>query len=384
MSAAAGLARHRGAFNRAAPPRLLIKQILAWADAHHLRTGEWPTKSAGGISESRGETWWAVDQALTQGTRSLRGGSSLAALLLTHRDVRSNHTAPVLTMNQILRWAREHFSRTDKWPTSLSGAIPTSVGDTWKGIDYALRAGRRGLAGGSSVAKLLAEQGWKINPRSRRELALDRVLRWADIHREETGEWPTSHSGKVHHVRGETWVCVDTALRRGLRGLGGGSSLAQLLASRREARNPAGVPSLSEDQILKWADAHRARSGQWPRIRSGCVGDAPKETWKNIHGALLEGGRGLAGGSSLARLLATHRGVPNGKALPALTPRQILAWADAHHRHTGCWPTPRSGPIPDAIPENWRKVDGALRTGFRGLVGGSSLFRFLQTHRRKS
>src|SRR5262249_23215786 len=38
----------------------------------------------------------------------------------------------------------------------------------------------------------------------------------------------------------------------------------------------------------------------------------------------------------------------NPKDLPRLTTRQVLAWARAHRRRTGSWPTAASGPILDA------------------------------------
>jgi hypothetical protein len=48
-----------------------------------------------------------------------------------------------------------------------------------------------------------------------------------------------------------------------------------------------------------------------------------------IKSALVGGGRGLPGGSSLARLPAQRRGVRNQAALPALTVDWIVAWAKA-------------------------------------------------------
>jgi hypothetical protein len=143
------------------------------------------------------------------------------------------------------------------------------------------------------------------------------------------------------------------------------------------------LPRLTVEQILAWADAYLAREGRWPRIRSGPVAEAPEETWKQIHEALRQGSRGLPGGSSLARLLAKHRGVPNAKALPRWPPAQILAWAEAHHARTGAWPTEHSGAILEAPGETWHKVDLALRKGYRGLPGRSSLHRLLQEYQRE-
>jgi hypothetical protein len=170
---------------------------------------------------------------------------------------------------------------------------------------------RGSLAGGSSVAKLLAEQGWKVNSHSQRDLTFTRILRWADIHYEETGAWPHQRSGRVHHTRSEYWDRVDMALRKGVRGLPGRSSLARLLAANRGKRNSADLPALTVEQILRWADAHLERTGDWPRTRAGAIAGALGETWRRINCALKDGIRTLEGGSSLAGILATHRGVPN-------------------------------------------------------------------------
>src|SRR5207248_4545169 len=113
----------------------------------------------------------------------------------------------------------------------------------------------------------------------------------------------------------------------------------------------------------------------------GPIREALSDTWRRVDSALRYGLRGLPGGSSLARFLAEHRNVRNQGQLPPLRPKQILSWADAHHRHTGSWPTSASGPIPEAPGESWRGVDGALRVGARGLDGKSSLAQFLREHR---
>ena len=64
-------------------------------------------------------------------------------------------------------------------------------------------------------------------------------------------------------------------------------------------------PRLTLEQILTWADAHRERTGAWPR--AGPVVDAPGEKWRNIDQALAAGVRGLPGGDTLARLLDRYR-----------------------------------------------------------------------------
>jgi hypothetical protein len=56
-------------------------QILAWADAHCVRTGNLPKVSSGVVADAPWETWSAVNAALRSGNRGLAGGDSLARLL---------------------------------------------------------------------------------------------------------------------------------------------------------------------------------------------------------------------------------------------------------------------------------------------------------------
>lgn len=73
-------------------------------------------------------------------------------------------------------------------------------------------------------------------------------------------------------------------------------------------RNVKALPALTIKRILKWADEHRKRTGEWPKQKSAAVFDAPGEKWANIYAALYQGKRGLIGGTSLAKLLRQERG----------------------------------------------------------------------------
>ena len=84
---------------------------------------------------------------------------------------------------------------------------------------------------------------------------------------------------------------------------------------------------LTVEQILAWADAFYATHGAWPRVGRGSVSrvvaGAPRELWKDINKALVLGLRGLPGNSSLAELLAEHRGVPLPEPLPDRGPKVV-------------------------------------------------------------
>jgi hypothetical protein len=148
------LARRLDIRNPANIPRLTVRRILAWADEHHDRTGQWPRRLSGAIDGAPGESWLAIDDALRQGHRGLKGGSSLARLLARRRGVRNIGDLPRLSIRQILRWADAPRRRTGKWPHGESGFIPHSGGETWKGVEMALFQGLRGLTGGLTLARL--------------------------------------------------------------------------------------------------------------------------------------------------------------------------------------------------------------------------------------
>ena len=241
---------------------LTIEQILAWADAHHERTGKWPTLRSGAITDAPGENWVAVNYALKKGRRGLLKNSSLAWLLIRQRGVKKTCAAPRLTIKQILAWADAHHQRTGQWPNQQSGPIAGSQGDTWCAVNRALAGGWRGLRGGSSLTRLLARKHSLRNSRDLPSLSVAQILAWADAHYKRTGKWPTLGSGLIAGSRGDTWSAVSDALRNGSRGLPKGSSLARLLARRRGARKARSLPVLSVANILAWADAHHRRHGQ--------------------------------------------------------------------------------------------------------------------------
>ena len=177
---------------------------------------------------------------------------------------------------------------------------------------------------------------------------------------------------------GDTWLSIDQGLRHGLRGLRGGSSLFRLLADRRGVGRHARRQPLSIPQILAWADAFHARTGRWPTMTNTKIPAAPGISWWIVHDALDRGRRTLPGGTTLARLLAEQRNVRSRVALPRLSRRQILKWAQAHHQKHGRWPTQGSGVIPGGRGETWSSVSYALKGGRRGLTGSSTLAEFVR------
>lgn len=140
---------------RRRPPPLTLQQILLWAQEHRRHTGELPRIASGAVHGTPGETWARLDAVLRNGDRGLPGGSSLRRLLAEARAAGEIAATP-LTVAQILAWADDHRARTGGWPKLASGSVLAAPGETWRGVNDALRAGLRGLHGGDSLANLLS------------------------------------------------------------------------------------------------------------------------------------------------------------------------------------------------------------------------------------
>jgi hypothetical protein len=372
------LGEHRDAWKIPGDVSLSREQILAWADAHRIAQGRWPNCRSGAVLGAPGETWNVINSALFWGGRGLPGGSNLARLLIEHHGPDCLKKRPDLTIEQILAWADAHHAATGKWPLTDSGPVRDAPDEKWRAISQSLARGTRGLPGGSSLARLLAESRGKRNHKARPRLTVEQILMWADAHHAARGQWPTLRSGPVRDVPGESWSAINFVLVGGWRGLGTRTTLARFLAEHR----PTPQQRLSHAQIRKWAEAHRAATGVWPNTNAGAVIDAPGQLWRAIDAALRHGRRGLPGGESLRTLFRRPRfSSARGKRRPALTVPQILAWVDAYHAQTGRWPQVASGPIDGAPGETWVNIYAALYHGRRGLPRGFSLSRLIAAHR---
>jgi hypothetical protein len=361
-------------------PVLTVPLILEWADEFHANCGSWPNLRSGRVG-LRDETWLAISQALKLGLRGLSPGSSLAKLLALHRRKRNKSDLPALKEREILLWAKVHFQTTGQWPTKRSGEVAGLPGQTWGAVDSALRCGIRGLPAGSSLASLLAANRLKRHPLAQPALTVPQILEWAKKYHHRHGKWPNVESEPVDQSPDDTWHVIDRALRNGTRGLPGGSSLPKLLSKHLGARKQRHLPPLSESQIIRWAKAYLRRTGKRPTHGSGPIDEAPGETWCTVEKALSEGRPGLSRRTSLARLLTDHGLHRYFWRRRAMSIPEILDWADAYHARYHKWPKKDSGVIADCREETWKYVDTALRNGYRGLPGGSSLAALLHQRR---
>ncbi len=368
------LAKHRGYRNPRTLKPLSLRRILQWADEFHRRNGEWPNRRSGEIPGTN-ETWSLIETALSQGQRSLPGGNSLAQVLATKRDKRNRMRLPPLTTKQIIRWAKRHRAATGAWPTVNSGAIEGTA-ETWQTIAGAIARGRRGLDKHSGLAGFLEAHVGHRNMKNLPRLSISQILEWADAYHAENAQWPTRLSGEIPDTP-DTWLSIDSAIRRASRGLRGKSSLPRLLANKRGVKPRLNARPLSLDQVVALARKWHQRTGKWPNRQSGEI-DSSGENWASIDSALRNGSRGLPGGSSITDMLVQHCGVRDSKHLPALSISQVVKWATEFHAKRGQWPTREDGAVFDT-GETWGGIDAALRRGSRGIGKKTSLPRLRDT-----
>lgn len=356
------------------------KDVLAFADAHHARTGEWPALKSGRVHGTHPPFRWSmVHGALYRGTvAGVPAGMTLASLLVAERGRRIPAYCPPLTIPQILAWADEHRARTGQWPRVTSGRIPGTQ-ETWDGVAIALRGGRRGLPKRPGGIGVLLEQERGIPRFHKTRLTVEQLLQWADAHHARTGEWPKQTDGEIPEAPGEKWSSIQVALQHGVRGLPAKTTLNALWRTHRGVEKK---PDLTIGPILEWAAAWKARTGRFPKRHSGeRIPESPGDTWTAVGAALLKGTRGLPGGMTLAQLLVAQAGARIQHHRPPFTVEQILQWADAYRRRTGRWPNKRSGEVAPGVEDTWNAVIESLRVGRRGLPGGDNLTNLLAKHR---
>ena len=250
---------------------LYTSAILAWADAFHRRMGHWPRIMSPAISVMRGMSWREVDNALRYGLRGLPDGSSLAQFLEESRGARNQGRPPRLTIEKVLQWADEYFDKHGRSPIETSGAIAQAPGESWHGVDRALRAGVRGFPGGSSLARLPARHRGVRNRHALPRYTVKRILAWADEHHRRHENWPLARSGAIEGAEGETWGAVTSALVSGRRGLPGGSSLPRLLARYRGVPRAAlvGFFNYGVDTGTVWKSAPFHEPILWRHVTLG-------------------------------------------------------------------------------------------------------------------
>jgi hypothetical protein len=277
----------------------LIKQ---WIRAEYEKTKRWPLASDGDVLvDGVAEKWCNLHLNLLQGRRGLPGGRRLVDLV---EEVRTELGQPsTRTMEDVRQLIWQHYCDRKEWPHFKSKLpVPGGLFTSWNALNQALSVGRFGLPGGSSLAKVV--ESVKEEHGLSDKLTLHKVRCWILAHHARAGVWPNVKSGLIgaEDANGMSWVNLDDALSRGLRGLEGGSSLAKVV---REVRSDFGDPyELTTSTIKLWMQNEFIATGSWRFPDDGPVHSpgASISTWRIVRAALYDGTRGLPKRTSFAQL----------------------------------------------------------------------------------
>jgi hypothetical protein len=242
-------------------PLLTEETVKRWIILFHEKEGKWPSPVSevvwdkdrrGQWIELREERWSGINTAFRIGARGLRNfvGSSLARFREQNNlGVSQLSKVRTLTPDILKRWIILFHEKEGKWPSEISEVVWDKDSqdnwvavekESWRAINAALHDGLRGLGGfaGSSLAQFREENNFGLSLNSTTKiLTPDKLMDWIRLFHEKEGKWPTQYDKIIWEkndgeqwiiVQEENWIAINSALRRGLRGLAKfkGSSLA--------------------------------------------------------------------------------------------------------------------------------------------------------------
>ncbi len=291
----------------------------------------WPSVISGNVVTMPGEKWMNWQAALQAGVRGLPKDSSLFQSL----------------KGKTVEQAKKFEERAGRLPTREDESLPDYPDVTWEMIDDGFLA-NQGYR--TTLEKVLIEAGLKEGELNLSEnLIFDHALLYLQKHR----RWPKQNSGDVETLKGERWgASLNNCLRKGRRGLPGGSSL----------------PLLIKDKVVEQAKKFEEGRGRLPTREDGPLPNHPTVTWEMIDDGFL-GGKASAW-TTLEKVLR-EASLKEGET--ALSEDLMFNHALLYLQKHGHWPKQRSGEVETLKGEKWRVWDGRLRNGLLGLPGGSSL-----------
>ncbi len=359
--------------------------ILSAAKEHFHAHGKLPTAhSSEPVPGLPGESWSAIDRALTHGFRGLDPGRSLSRLLKPLRVE--------LGLERITFSRQTVFAACQKY-TELYGRVPTRTSpepvpglpeETWLSIDSAGYEGRRGLASGDSLASIVQPLRDELTLLDPARLSHPRIVSAIREYYGLYGKLPSENSsGEVPGIPDTSWKAISQACRDGHRGLPkGGASFGQILASLRPEFPVIGRIHLTEDLIRLAGRSVYEKDKVFPTLNSTeQVPGFPDLSWQQINSAGRDGRWGLAPGRTLAKILQPLR-EELGVRMP-LSQSKILDWAREFFLLRGYFPTQLTKePVPGMPSESWGAIACAATSGLRGLAKGLSLSKILAPLKR--
>jgi superfamily II DNA or RNA helicase len=304
--------------------------------------------------------------------------------LNTFADLRRAIDASKMTLSEeeILFWVRQYIAEHKRKPTQKSGVVEFASGVhkgiTWQDIDNSFKRGLRGLAGNDSLAAFIQRHtGEQSRKTSYHKIPIELARIWIKQYHNKYNDLPTKRTRIIEFASGDfqgtTWASLDSALRRGGRGLvkmaGGLTDLTDEVCG---ISNRKKIPVLPDEDILALIKAFMEKHGKKPHCNSGDVEGVKGLTWKNINEQLYRKG------SSLSKFIQKNLGI-RAKNIPhALTLSLVQGWIAEHVDKYKKPPAALSQVLVEFAqkthPEiTWGVVHSEIKKGRCELPKGSSL-----------
>jgi hypothetical protein len=280
-----------------------------------------------------------------------------------------------LTEEKIIGFVKSFYKVHGRYPaahTKENDGLPE--GYTWITIDSALTHCSQGITAKSSIAKLISKHLGVRYKGDLPDFSEEKIVEWAKKYFLVHNKYPSIRTKPSDWLpEGETWIALDIALKRGTRGLPGGSSVAKLFEKYFGIRNKTNIPKISEQCIIDYMIVFKDKYGYFPHAHSKENEMLPSgESWHGFDKALRNARRGLTK-TTLASLKEKYFGIKNILTLTKLFEKQITKWVIEHYNKYGEYPSKKTeiNSLPNG--ECWRKLEADLAQGHRGLPGNNSL-----------
>ena len=356
----------------------LVQVLRAFWSEHN----KFPSNASPG--QPFGVTWNQIDNRLRRGVITGAGVTTLSAFLV------EQGLKPVgaYEVSDLLQAAKAHKEAHGTWPSCAAKerAVllfpPRKV--CWGSIDQALRKGRASdkeqMIPATTLADLLHLHGLRPPKRRRSGERLTEVLLLEAVkqHRSRYGKWPSTRSGMgpetAKRLEVTSWQAVNTMLRDWRRGYDGeAKTLSQLV---RKARGLSLNPCVTEETLKEAAALFVREAGRAPQLGDflkGRVGLKARTAW--------DGYKTQPGVQYRSwRIFLQDAGLRTEVLL--LTEELILEGIKKFYEKRGRRPVTATGDASEYFgpKDTWQKINYALMNGYRGLPGGSSLYKFFKKH----
>lgn len=345
-----------------------LEEVIVEIKKYYKETGKKPTTRTKEFFLPDGTSATALDLALRIGYRGLKGGSSLLDLVSESLGLRGR--GQDIDLNEAKIEVLNYFKKYGKRPTKRCKNFLLSDGTSLENLDRFLKK-KKNKENGSSLSEFINNI---LGVPQKENFDLGEIRTEIKKYYNKKSKKPTEHSEDFFLPDGTTARNLANSFRKGLRGLDGNISFpefANQVLGLKEKKD------LDVSMIIKELKKYHKKNKKYPNKRDASFFLADGTSATSLDQALRMGFRGLDGGSSLAKLIEEISGKPSHTNKMKLTESIIKKEIISFYMKNKQYPTQCSKES-KPFGSTWVSIDLALRSGFRGLEGGSSLSKLVK------